>query len=145
MIKKISISFIPILLIAACCSSSETSQKLMNNIPAYKEIAEGKYNNQYNTVFNTDSTYLFVCASQKNVDKVLPPPLRFFVYDNKNEKVIFEDNLTNGKIKWINNRQIQVSTMPEIVSGKEENNKKMFGYIYDVINKRKLPQLDKNK
>ncbi len=64
---------------------------------------------------------------------------------HKNEKVIFEDNLTNGKIKWINNRQIQVSTMPEIVSGKEENNKKMYGYIYDVINKRKLPQLDKNK
>ena len=145
MIKSINILFLPILLIAACCSSNKTSKKIINNIPTYKKIAEGKYDNQYRTIFNSDSTYLFVCAAPKNVNKVLPPPLRFFIYNNKTGKVIFEDNLTNGKVKWINNQQIQVSTSPEIISGKEEENKKMYGYIYDVTKQKKLPRLDLDK
>lgn len=145
MIKSINILFLPILLIAACCSSSETSKKLIINTPAYEKIAEGKYNNHYRTSFNSDSTYLFVCASPNKSNNMPPAPLKFFVYDYKNEKVIFEDNLTNGKVKWINNQQIQVSTSPEIISGKEEENKKMYGYIYDVTKQKKLPRLDLDK
>jgi len=145
MIKRIGVSFLPILFVAACCSANDTSKKIINNLPAYNKIAEEKYNKEFNTVFNSDSTYLFVYATPKKSNKLFPLPLKFFVYDNKNGKIIFEDNLTNGKIKWINNRQIQVSTNPEIVSGKEEENQKMYGYIFDVITKRKLSQIDKNK
>ncbi len=145
MIKKISILFFPIFLIAACCSTNKTSKVITDNTAAYKKIAGQKFSKGFNTVFNSDSSYLFVCASPKKSDKILPPPLKFFVYDNKNEKIIFEDNLTNGKIRWINNHQLQVSTTPEIISGKEEENRKMYGYIYDVINRKKLPHLEKNK
>ena len=49
------------------------------------------------------------------------------------------------KLEWLKCHQIQVSTNPEIISGKEEENKKMYGYIYDVITQRKLSELNKNK
>ena len=145
MLKRISVSFLSIFLIASCCSSNVTSKNLSSNRLTYKKIAEEKYSKNYNTIFNSDSTYLFVYSSPKNADKILPPPLKFFVYDNNKAKIIFEDNLVNGKIKWINNHQIQVSTDPEIISGKEEKNIKMYGYIYDVLTKRKLSELDINK
>jgi hypothetical protein len=142
---RISISLISIFLIAACCSSNITTAKLSSDHTAYKKIADEKYSKNYNATFNSDSTYLFVYTSPKNLDKVLPSPLKFFVYDNNNEKVIFEDNLANGKIRWLNIHQIQVSINPEIISGKEEENNKMYGYIYDVLTQRKLSELDKNK
>ncbi len=142
---RISVSLISIFLIAACCSSNKTTAKLSSDYTTYKKIADEKYSKNYNTIFNSDSTYLFVYTSTKNLDKVLPTSLKFFVYDNNNEKIIFEDNLANGKIRWLNVHQIQVSINPEIISGKEEENKKMYGYIYDVLTQRKLSELDKNK
>jgi hypothetical protein len=132
-------------LVSACCSANETAEKLDSNRPSYKKIADEKYNENYKAIFNNDSTYLIVHFSPKNVTKQVPAPLKFFVYDNKRNKIIFEDNLTNGNIKWINDHQVQISTIPEIISGKEDKNERMYGYIYDVIAKRKLTELDKSK
>jgi len=64
--------------------------------------------------------------------------VQFFVYDLKNEKVLFEDSLANGSVKWLNDYQIQVSTVPGIVTEDEEVDKKLMGYIYDVKLQRKL-------
>lgn len=75
----------------------------------------------------------------------LNPPLNFFVYNNSTKKVIFQDNLANGKIRWKNNYQFIVSTIPGIVKGNDAENVQMFGYTYDVISRRKLSDHDKNK
>ena len=127
------------------CSSKEASGELLQNKPTYKKIAEEKFNKDYMVIFNNDSTYLIVYFFPKNVTKRLNPPLIFFVYDTNNKKVIFQDNLTNGEVKWKNNRQIEVSTIPEIVTGDDEKNKELFGYVYDVNTQRKLTEENKNK
>jgi hypothetical protein len=145
MFRNILLSVFLFFMIGACCSSNEAAGEFGSMQPAYKKIAAEKYNKNYERVFNSDSTYLIVYFSSKSVTKEIPFPLRFFVYDNKKDKVIFEDNLTNGNVKWLNDHQVQVSTIPEIISGKEEENRKIFGYIYDVITKRKLTKLNKNK
>ena len=62
----------------------------------------------------------------------------FFVYNTGEKKVIFQDNLANGDIKWKNNYQFIVTTIPEIVKGDDEENIQNFGYTYDVIKRRKL-------
>ncbi len=133
------------LLINGCCGSEETSGEVYQNQPSYKNIAEEKFNKDYRVTFNNDSTYIIVQQFPQNVTKGIQEPLKFFIYDNKNQKIIFQDNLTNGQIEWMNRNQIKVSTLPEIVSGKDEDNKRMFGYIYDVISKTKLSGQDKNK
>ena len=136
---------VSLFILVSACSSKEASGKLQDNIPAYKKIAEEKFNNNYIISFNNDSTYLIAYYFPKNIVKKLNPPLIFFVYDTNSKKVIFEDNLTNGKIEWINNRQLKVSTIPEIVTGDDEKNKEMFGYVYDVYTRKKLTKENKNK
>ena len=53
------------------------------------------------------------------------------------KRFCFEDSLAKASIKWLNDYQIQVSTIPGIVTG-EEADKKLMGYIYDVKLQRKL-------
>ncbi len=66
------------------------------------------------------------------------------MYDLKNDKVLFEDSLANGSIKWLDEYQIQVSTIPGIVTGDDEASDDLMGYVYDVKLQRKLyPQGNK--
>ncbi len=132
-------------LLINACSSKETSDEMQSNRPSYKKIAEERYNQNYKVSFNKDSTYLIVYYLPQNVTKGLPSPLKFFVYDSRDKKVIFQDNPANGKVEWINYYQLKVSTIPEIVTGNDEDNKKMFGNIYDVISKSKLSKQEKTK
>lgn len=125
-------------LLISACSSKETSVELQSKQPSYKKIAEERYNQDYRVSFNKDSTYLIVYYLPQNVNKKLPSPLKFFVYDTVNKKMVFQDNLTNGKVEWINDHQIKVSMIPGIVTSDEEKNKRLYGYTYDVKLKRKI-------
>jgi hypothetical protein len=129
----------------ACGSSKEENEKLQPGLPTYKKIAEEKFKNDYKVESNSDSTYLIVYYSPKNKLRALNPPLKFFVYNTSEKKVIFQDNLANGKVKWKNKSQFIVTTIPEIVKGNDAGDIQNFGYTYDVISKRKLTGFDQNK
>ncbi len=133
------------LFLNACSSSKEGREEHQPELPIYKKIAEEKFNKDYKVESNSDSTYLIIYYSTKNKITELATPLKFFVYNTKSKKVIFQDNLANGHVEWINNYQLKVSTIPEIIKGNKEENKQMFGYIYDVVTKRKLTTLDINE
>ena len=104
-----------------------------------------KFKNDYKVESNSDSTYLIVYYSPKNKLRSLNPPLKFFVYNTGDKKVIFQDNLANGKVKWKNKSQFIVTTIPEIIKGNEAGDIQNFGYTYDVISRRKLTGFDQNK
>jgi len=147
MVQKFFAFILITILINACCTSNKSTQ-LKDNSSLYKNIAESKLGKSSIINVNPDSTYFAAYTSGKSSGDELNKPLKFFIYDTKEEKIIFEDNLSNGKIEWINENQIKVSTIPGIVSGKEEKNKKLFGYIFDVKQKRKIypdKELDINK
>lgn len=129
----------------SCSSSKEETIKFKSDQPTYKKIAEENFGNDYRTEFNKDSTYIIVFYYPKNKLMTLNPPLKFFVYDTSKKNVIFQDNLANGKIRWKNNHQFVVSTIPEIIKSDDAENIQMFGYTYDVITRRKLSDLHKNK
>ncbi len=133
------------LLMNSCSSSKEESGEIQSYQPLYKKIAEEKFNNDYKIAFNKDSTYIIIYYYTQGNSKQQNSPLRFFVYNSGTNETIFQDNLANGDVKWINNYQFKVSTIPGIVKGNEDGNKEIFGYVYDVISKRKLSNLDKNQ
>jgi hypothetical protein len=144
MLLKFTAFILITILINACCTSTKTSQ-MNNNSPGYKNIAGSKLGKDYRVIFSPDSSYIAACNSGKMSGNNISSPLKFFIYDLKNEKTLFEENLPNGKVEWINKHQLKVSTEPGIVSGKEDKNNKMFGYIYDVKQKRKInPLIDIN-
>ena len=144
-LRNIFLFICSFLFLNACSSSKEEKKELSSDLPTYKKIAEENFKNDYKVESNSDSTYLIVYYSPKNKLRSLNPPLKFFVYNTSEKKVIFQDNLANGKIRWKNDHQFVVSTIPGIVKGDEAENLQMFGYTYDVITRRKLSDLDINK
>ncbi len=142
MLKRTSVFFLLAFSIAACCSTKNTTKEKNSDNQSYKSIAKEKYNENYIVKSNIDSTYFVVASTSKKTSQNINSPLKFFVYNNKTGQVIFEDNLINGKLEWINRNQIKITTEPEVISGIEEKNKSMTGYIYDVTKKRKLSKLD---
>ncbi|MGE5797657.1 MAG: hypothetical protein ACM339_13675 [Ignavibacteria bacterium] len=138
MLQKFAAFILITILINACCGSKESAKIQISG--DYKKIAESKLGDNYKIIFNSDSTYLTAYQLNKNSNENIRPALKFFVYDLSEEKILFEDNLPNGKVEWINDHQVKVSTTPGIVSGKEEKNKSLFGYTYDVKLKKKINQ-----
>lgn len=130
----------------ASCAPAKTDSNSVASVAKYKKLAVDKYED--NITYRVNLTHSYVlCYQQSRPTSLNPfPPVQFFVYDIKNERVLFEDSLANGSIKWLNNYQIQVSMIPGIVTGDEVADQKLPGYIYDVKLQRKLyPQGNKVK
>ena len=128
------------------CTSARKDFGSVELVDRFRELAVAKYVD--NITYRVNLTHSYVlCYKQSRPTSSNPfPPVQFFVYDLWNERVLFEDSLAKGSIKWLNDYQIQVSTIPGIVTGDEEADKKLLGYIYDVKLQRKLyPQGNKTE
>ncbi len=140
MLHKLSVAILQITigLTLAYCALAKKESNSGESVENYKKLAVDKYKD--NITYQINLTHLYVlCHKQSRSTSRNPfPQVQFFVYDLKNEKVLFEDSLVNGSVKWLNDYQIQVSTIPGIVTGEEEADKKLMGYIYDVKLQRKL-------
>jgi hypothetical protein len=137
-ISNIIVLILTFLLISSCCSTNETSKQNELSQSSYKKLAEDRFNKNYKVMFNQDSTYLIVQSTRRDTAKNFPSQLNFFVYNSTERKIIYEDNLSNGNVKWINKNQLKVTTNPEVIKGKYSNNEDVFGYIYDVSLKKKV-------
>jgi hypothetical protein len=137
MIQKFTAFLLITFLINACCGSKASSE-LKETPNSYRKIAESKLGDNYRISFNSDSTYLIAYHSEKSTPQNVNPPLKFFIYSLNDNKIVFEENLPNGKIEWINDRQVKVSIIPGIVSEVKGKNKRAFGYIYDIKLKKKI-------
>ena len=140
MLLKLSVLILQLTIVftLASCASAKKDSNSVDSVEKYRKLAVDKYKD--NITYRVNLTHSYVlCYKQSRPTSQNPfPPVQFFVYDLKNEKVLFEDSLANASIKWLNDYQIQVSTIPGIVTGDEEADKKLMGYIYDVKLQRKL-------
>ena len=110
---------------------------------SYKKIAGQKYKNNVDYRFNASKTHVLCIKKSKPTQENPFPSLAFFLYDLKREKILLEESSTRGHVKWLNDHQIQISLIPGIVTGDEQKNKRLTGYIYDLKLKRKIDADDK--
>lgn len=130
--RKINLFFIVVLLVIPACVSSSKPPASGKATENYKTLASKKYGEGVDCTFNESKTHV-LCLKQEKV-KLSPAipqnPLRFFVYDLQNEKIVYEDSIEDGSVLWISNSELQIMIIPGIVSGDE--NPEDFTYIYDV-------------
>lgn len=128
------------------CSSSEESSKIKDSndtktenietVDEYVKLAKERFNDNYSIQMNSDKSY--VLCFTKSLDGKEQAPLKYFLYDLNNEKIIFEDAVGPGSVQWINDYQIQVSVIPGIIKGEENFEGNISGYIYDTKKKKKI-------
>ena len=103
----------------------------------YRTIAEKRYVGEVNYIFNESNTFV-ICQKRYKTNQADISPLDFFVFDLKNEKIAFEESEVKGEVCWLNDHQIKVSLVPGIVTGDEQADRKLFGYIYDLNLRKKI-------
>ncbi len=113
------------------------SQAAQDTMPTYKALANEKYNSDVSYRYNSDRTAVLCVKQARPTSKQVFPNLKFFIYDLNSQKIIFEESLPNGKVVWLNDQQIRVTTVPGIVPGDEEAADSTPGYIYDIQLRKK--------
>ena len=115
------------LLIVYSCVSSE--DKSTEGERMYEKSAIEKYGDNIKYLFNAAHTYV-LCIKQAQAGTEQPfPPLKFFVYDLDSEKIVYEESLANGSVKWRNDYQLEITIIPGIIKGNEEG---VNYFIYDL-------------
>ena len=97
-----------------------------------------KYNDNFSLQYNSDNTFVLCLKRNKKTEPSPFPSINYFVYDIKGEILLFEEAIDRGDVKWINDFQIKISTIPGIVKGDEKNEGKGAEYIYDLKLKKKI-------
>jgi len=130
--------FYKLIILSALVITCASRQISKNNQPSYVRIATEKFLNDIIYVFNPAKSHVLCVKSSKSTQRFLYPPLVFFIYDIRNEKIVYGESLNNGSIKWVNDTQIEVSLIPGVVSGLEEIDKKARGFVYDLTTHKKI-------
>lgn len=142
---KIPVLLLVSLTIFGCCNSKHITSNEKITDQNYKKLAEEKYRNNYNILINPDSSHIIVYSKIRK-ENLSEPPLKYFIYNLQKNVIVFEDNLPNGDVGWIDNSLVKVSIIPGIVKGDEEENSFLHGYIYDISLNKKIskPKSDNN-
>lgn len=132
MLKKYFALFISIFFLVGCAPSQKSFTEKEINL---KKLSIEKFGTMFHLIYNGEKSYSLAVKQERAAALNPNPLLQFFVFDMREEKIVFEDNLAGGKINWKTNDQVEVIVTPEIVSTDENN--KIHGYIYDVRLKTK--------
>lgn len=128
----------PILLIIfyanPACKTSGTAVNYQSN-EKYRITAQSKLGDHAEFLFNQDSSFV-LCMKTLNAEKNAQlNSIKFFVYDLKEQTVVFEDALPNASVIWKSNDQVEVTKISGAVS---KDGQKAKGYIFDVKSKKKI-------
>lgn len=107
--------------------SSSTTNK-----SSLEEVAREKYPNGYRIKTNEDNSYSLVIGRTKAMHDLFPE-IEFSVFEHASGKVIFEDRLKAGAVKWENKHQVQAIAR----NLKEEDGTTRRVYYYDVRTRKK--------
>ena len=129
---KKSLFFLITIFIITNCSSYQTSNQ--NKFAELESTAQSLYGPKYYFLFNSDSTFV-ICTNKEQTKS--QSSFRFFVYDNHKKQTVFNDNVSQGNVSWLNNNQIKVSWTPGTVKG-EEGKESPNKYIFDVKSGKKV-------
>ncbi len=132
------------------CSSSQKSQAAHTEPSAqvqekkdYKTLAAEKYESNTEFIESPDNHYVLCLHEEKGSPRYPQNNLSFFVYDLKTKDIVYESNLTNGKVSWYRKGKLAIQRTPGIM--REDQTIDDYISIYDLVTKEKVSksQLEK--
>lgn len=114
----------------ASCSVSHkiTDKKLEKSKVILTTIAQNKYKDNYNILYNKKGDFAIVTKREKEVVKLIPD-LNYFVYSMKTKTIVIEDHLIAGNVYWEKNYLLKAIEREQKAESAEKS------YLFDVKNK----------
>ncbi len=126
-----------LLLISGCKSNQNLFQvNGSDSKQIYQHIAHKKYGEHVEFIPNANWTYM-LCQKEKSDHQPIPNQvLEFFVYDIKNQEIIYENKMANVKVDWYNNTQLMITNQRGYITGPTDTGK--WTYIFDLMIRKKV-------
>lgn len=137
-------TFLAFLLIGLSCTSAHKKGEAASqdqpgsspNTAKYRKIAEEKYKDHIDYIFNESKTHVLCVRINKSTPKIPESAFSFFVYDLKNDRIIFEDSIADGSVHWTSDHLLEVEQKSGTVSKENPIRSKRYGY--DVVTQKKI-------
>jgi len=129
--KKLKIGLILFTLIIASCTSIISKN---DNTPtaACRKLALERLGPDYSLDFNSDKSFI-LCVGKHKPTRLLPsPPFTFFLWNCQTKKVVYEKELQNGDVFWLDDGHLEIRRIPTMLSIDEKKNKLLFGYVLNI-------------
>lgn len=102
----------------------------------YKSLAFQKYGQGADLIRNTSGTAVLCVKSSKPTQLQPQQQISFFVYDISTRTVLFEDNLPNGSVSWMDDVSVVVTVIPGTVKDDDKTPSARQGYIFDLRSRK---------
>lgn len=128
-----------ILMISMCflMSCSVTSKtKAVQESTAYITVAKEKLGDEVKFAFNKDRSYV-LCQTEP-ADNPDNPSFSFLVFSMEDEKVVLEQNVRSGSVKWLSDMEIEVFSTPGFM--RNDQSRDDFTQVYNVATGKWTPK-----
>lgn len=140
MTRKIALLLMMVILLASAgCKPSEKQPARKNQV--YITVAREKLGDNVTFRYNDDRAYVLAQSEQPKSSNDLS--FRFIVFGIKQEKVVLEQDVESGFVKWLSNTEIEVFRTP----GKMRNEQTRDDYtmVYNVMTGDSMPKTEWKK
>ncbi len=120
-----------IALIVMACVRKSTSvvERSLTSEEKIKNVGTSYFKGTYQLLYNPSEKVVCLYQEKRTRPNEVFPTISFIVYDPTTEEVLFEDTVARAKMKWINDEQLQVQTVPGRVRSERDARS---GFIYDL-------------
>lgn len=117
------------------CTSNEVAKKDSENgfsKSKFLKLANEKLGKGFKLFESPDNQFILcVSNSESNMNQ---STLKYFVFQTKNDSIIYEDKINGGSVEWYSNNELKVSEIPGII---QKNKVNIAGYIINMKTKLK--------
>jgi hypothetical protein len=123
---------ITILVLNACSKSNQP-----NSSVNYEDLARQKYGmaEDYTCIENA-SKKLVLCKHMISDPDISLKSWDYFVYEVENEKIIFENTVDKGNVKWYSETEIEISKTPGTMTSDETMQD--YAWIINILDGKKI-------
>ena len=130
--SKIIVVIILSFMVLVSCSKSSKITTTQNHI----DIATERYGESSFNCNSNGANTLELCVHQTNSGGTTAPSWEYFVFNKETEKIVFENSVNQGKVKWFSNSELVVTKMPGTMA--EDQTMDDYAWIIDVNTGRKI-------
>ena len=112
------------------CSSSQISNR--PNSSSFNEVAKNCFKEKYVIKENENGEFALIYKKYKRLEDLFFS-IHYIVYDRKKSKVIIEEKLPQGTVKWMSKYELFTST----VENKKDKSTRKVKSIYNIMTLQK--------
>ena len=139
---KIKYNTLIVLSIALSISCSKSGYQSSDSSD-YEVLAEEKYGSEQTTFINSEDGHYVLCKHKMESSSDPYTSWAFFVFDLNSKKIVLEDMIDRGNVKWFSNHQLETSQTPGTMATNQT--KDDYAWIVNVESGEKIKKSKYNQ